>query len=50
MAQNDPNELLQRILGSWKIILGVIIALILLFSGFVQVATEEVGVITRFGI
>jgi membrane protease subunit HflK len=49
MAANSPENIIERIVGSWRVILLVIVGLILLFSGFFQVETEEVGVITRFG-
>lgn len=49
MAANEAENILQRIVGSWRTILLVIIGLTLLFSGFFQIETEEVGVITRFG-
>lgn len=49
MAANSPENIIERIVSSWRVILLVIVGLILLFSGFFQVETEEVGVITRFG-
>ncbi len=54
MANYDFNDLnlppgLEKLLRSWKPIVGVLILIILLWSTVFQVDTEEVGVITRFG-
>lgn len=49
MATNRTDNPLQAILSRWRLILLVIIGLVLLLTGFFQVETEEVGVITRFG-
>lgn len=49
MAATDPENIVQRLIGNWRAILIVIIVLILGFTSFFQVETEEVGVITRFG-
>ena len=49
MAANDADDLIRRIVGSWRTLLIIIIVIILGFTSFFQVQTEEVGVITRFG-
>jgi membrane protease subunit HflK len=45
----DLPPFLQKIFSNLRNLLLVLFAIILLFSGLFQVATEEVGVITRFG-
>lgn len=54
MANLEFEELnlppsLEKLLRSWKSILAALIIIILLWTSIFQVATEEVGVITRFG-
>ncbi len=54
MANNQFNDLdlppdVIKILQHWKTILIVLLLIIIAWSGFFQVDTEEVGVITRFG-
>ena len=54
MADEQPNlqDLLDRLpagLRNLRVILLVVIAAVAIWSGFFQVKTEEVGVITRFG-
>jgi len=39
----------EKILKSWRIIVPILVAVILLWLSIFQVGTEEVGVITRFG-
>lgn len=49
MAEYDAENILQKLLGSWRAVLLVLIVLILSFTSFLQIGAEEVGVITRFG-
>ena len=45
---NLPPEL-EKMLGSWRLIVSVLFLIIILWLSIFQISTEEVGVITRFG-
>lgn len=45
---NLPPEL-EKILGSWRLILSLLFIALILWLSIFQIRTEEVGVITRFG-